>query len=85
MKIYEAPTLEYKGKDSIDEHGSFTLDIPLKPCTHQASLESAMLSALGTHEVYNHRLDLFCLMFRRLVVDVYVYHKHCKFRVCTVA
>jgi hypothetical protein len=44
----EVPSLEFKGKDSIDEHGSFTLDIPSRPCLHHASLESAMLSALST-------------------------------------
>jgi hypothetical protein len=84
IEIYEAQTLESKGKDSIDEHGSFTLDIPPKPCSHHASPELAMLGALGMHEDYNCLLVLFCLMFRRLVADVYVYHKHYRFHVCTV-
>jgi hypothetical protein len=85
MKIYEALALESKWKDSTDEHGSFTLDIPHKPCSHHASSESAMLGALGTREDYNRLLVLFCSTFRRLVVDAYVYHKHCRFHVCTVA
>jgi hypothetical protein len=84
-EIYEAPTLESKGKDSTDEHGSFTLDIPPKPCSHHAFPESAMLGTLGTHEDYNLLLVLFCSTFRRLVVDAYVYHKHCRFRVRIVA
>ena len=85
MEIYEALTLESEGKDSVDKHGSFTLDIPQEPCLHHASPESAMLSARSTHEDYNYLMVLFCMTFRRLVVDAYVYHKHCRFCVCTVA
>jgi hypothetical protein len=84
MEIYEAPTLEFKVKDSIDEHGSFTLDIPSRPCLYHASPESDMLSALSTHED-NCLMVLSCKKFRRMVVDAYVYHKHCRFRVCPVA
>jgi hypothetical protein len=83
MESYEAPTLEFIGRDSIGEHGSFILDIPYEPCSHNSSLESAMPSALSTHESYNHLLVLFSKMFRSLIVDVYVYHKHIRFRVCT--
>jgi hypothetical protein len=85
MEIYEALTLESKGKDSIDEHGSFILDTPHEPCLHHASPESAMLSALSMDEDYNRLMVLSCKKFRRMVVDVYVYHKHCRFRICTVA
>jgi hypothetical protein len=77
MEIYETSTLEFKGKDSIDEHGSFTHDIPSRPCLYHASPESVMLSALSTHEGYNNLMVLSCKQFRRMVVDVYVYHKHC--------
>ena len=45
----EAPTLESEENDSINEHGSFTFDIPYKPCSFNATLESGMLSALCTH------------------------------------
>jgi hypothetical protein len=85
MKIYEVLTLEFKGNDSIDEHSSFTLDIPSRPGLYHASPESSMLSALSTHEYYNRLIVLSCKKFRRMVVDVYVYHKHCKFCVCIVA
>ena len=50
MEFYEAPTLEYKEKDSLDEHGSFILEIPQEPCSFSASPESGMLSASRTHE-----------------------------------
>jgi hypothetical protein len=85
MEIYETLTLESKGKDSTDEHGNFTHDIPTKPCSHLASPELAMLSALGILEYYNNLLVLSCKKPRRMVVDAYVYHKHCRFHLCFVA
>ena len=80
----EAPTLESEEKDSTNEHGSFTFDIPCKPCSFNATPESGMLSAPCTHEDYNQLKVLLCKIFRRLVVDVYVYRKHYRFRACTV-
>jgi hypothetical protein len=85
MEICEALTLEFIGKDSIDEHGTFILDLPCEPCSHNSSPEPVRLSALTTHEGYNHLLVLFCKMFRRLIVDAYVYHKHIIFCACIVA
>ena len=84
-KSCEAPTLESNEKDSTNEHGSFTFNIPRKPCSFNTTPESGMLSAPCTQEDYNQLKVLFCKIFRRLVVDVYVYHKHFRFRVCTVA
>uniref|UniRef100_K3Y3J4 Uncharacterized protein n=1 Tax=Setaria italica TaxID=4555 RepID=K3Y3J4_SETIT len=54
MEFREAPTLEFKGKDFIDEHGSFILEIPQGPCSSNASPESATLCAPSTYEDYNH-------------------------------
>ena len=85
MEFCEAPTLESEEKDSTNEHGSFTFDIPRKPCSFNATPESGMFSALCTHKDYNQLKVLFCKIFRRLVVDVYVYRKHFRFRGCTVA
>ena len=59
MKIYEAPTLESKGKDSIHGCGSFILVTPHGSCSHHAPPESAMFSAPSTHEGYNPLLVLF--------------------------
>ena len=81
----EAPTLESEEKDSTNEHGSLTFDVPRKQCSFNATPELGMLSASCTHEDYNHLMVLFCKIFRRLVVDVFVYHKHYRFRGCTVA
>jgi hypothetical protein len=85
MEFCEAPTLESNEKDSSNEQGNFTFDIPRKPCSFNTALESGMLSAPFTHEDYNQLKVLYCKIFRRLVVDVYVYHKHCRFRGCTMA
>ena len=49
MELDEAPTLESKEKDSLDVHGSFTLEIPEEPCSFNASPESGMLGASRTH------------------------------------
>ena len=68
-----------KGKDSIDEHGSFILKIPQEPWSFNNSPESDMFCASSTHEGYNNLKGLSRKTFRRLVVDAYVYHKHCKF------
>ena len=85
MEFDEAPTLESKVKDSLDKHGSFTPEIPQEPCSFNASPESGMLSASRTHEKSNHSKVFSCKIFRRVVVDAFVYRKHCKFRGCTVA
>ena len=85
MEPFEALSLESGGKDSTHEHGGFILDSPYGPCSHHVPPESDMLSVLSTHEGCNHLMVLFCRKFRRLVVDVYVYHKHIRFRVCIVA
>ena len=82
MEFCEAPTLESDEKDSTNEHGTIIFE---SPCSFNATPESGMLSALCTQEDYNHLIVLFCKIFRRLVVDVYVYRKHCRFCGCTVA
>jgi CRISPR/Cas system CSM-associated protein Csm4 (group 5 of RAMP superfamily) len=85
MEFCETPTLESEGKDSIDEHGSFILETPQEQCSFNASQESGMLCASIRHEKSNHLKFLSCKTFRRLVVDAFVYHKHCKFGGCNVA
>ena len=82
-EFFEAPTLDSEG--SIDEHGNFNLEIAQKPCSSNTLLESGTLSAPYIHEDNNQLKVLFCKIFRRMVVDVYVYRKHCRFRGCTWA
>jgi hypothetical protein len=71
--------------DSTNKHGSFILEISQEQCLFNASPELGTLSALSKHEDYNHLKALSCKIFRKLVVDAFVYHKHCKFCGCTVA
>jgi hypothetical protein len=61
MEYYEALTLESKGKDSIDELGSFILEISQEPCSFNASPESGTLCAPSTHQDCNHLKVLSCL------------------------
>jgi hypothetical protein len=81
----EAPTLESEGKDSIDEHGSFILVMPQEPCSINTSPELGTFCAPSTYEDYNHLKVLSWKIFRRLVIDAFVYHKYCKLCGCTVA
>ena len=70
IEFCEAPTLESNEKDSTNEHGTVIFEIS---CSFNATPESGMLSAPSTHEDYNHLMVLFCKIFRRLVVDEFVY------------
>jgi hypothetical protein len=67
------------------EHGSFILETPQKPCSSNTSPESATLSVVCLYKDHNHLLVLSSKTFRRIVVDAFVYHKHCKFCGCTMA
>jgi hypothetical protein len=69
MEICVAPIMECIVEDVIDKLGSYILDIPYEPCSHNPFLESAMPSAPSTHKGYNHLLVLYCKMVTRLIVD----------------
>ena len=64
MEFCEVPTLESNEKDSLNEHGNFTLEMPQKPCSFITTPKSGMLSALCTHEDYNHLIVLFGKILR---------------------
>ena len=85
MEFREAPTLEFNEKDSSNEHGNFTLDILCKPCSFSATPELGTLSAPRTHDNCNHSKAFSCKIFRKVVVDAFVYRKHCIFHGYTVA
>jgi hypothetical protein len=85
MLKLEALTLKFEREDSADEHGSFFLEKLQEPCSFNATPESGTLCAPSTRKDCNHLKVLSCKIFRRLVVDAFVYHKHCKFRGCNVA
>ena len=59
---------------------------------HDISLENEnfcsmdiLLSTTCFHEDHNHLLILVSKLFKRTVVDAFVYHKYCKSRSCIVA
>jgi hypothetical protein len=82
LDIPKVTTPESKKKNSTNEHESFFFE---ESCSHKESPESASLGATCSYRDHNHLLVLVYKMFRRMVVDAFVYHKHCKFRGCTMA
>ena len=79
------PTLEYKRKDSTYEHESFAFETPFDSCSLLESPKLVLLRATCFYEDRNHLLILISKLFKRMVVDAFVYHKYCKSHICTVA
>jgi len=78
MDIYIAPTLETK------EHESLSFETLHVSCSRLESPEFIVLSAACCYEEDNHPSLLISKLFRRMVVDVFVYHKYCKSHSSTV-
>jgi hypothetical protein len=78
----ETSTLEDKRKQSAIEHESFSFKIPLYSCSHKESAESCSISVASLCDDHDHLSVLISNMFRRMVVDAYIYHKYCKSRIC---
>ena len=79
----EALSLECEENGSIDKHDSFTLESP-PPCSFSIPPESATCCATNAFASCNLLIALSSKTFRRMVVDAFVYRKHCKFRGCTI-
>ncbi len=79
MDMPEAPPLETNMESSY-EHGKSTFVIPQVSCSLFGSLEFVLLLTTCPYEDPNHLLILVHKLFKRMVVDAYVYHKHCKSR-----
>jgi hypothetical protein len=67
-------------EDDINEHGNYSITISLKPCLYETSLNSIDLSNLSTFEIFNPLILSIYKNFKKVVVDTYVYHKYCKYR-----
>ena len=78
----ETSTLKDERKHSTFEHESFSFKIPQDSCSHKESPESYSICTISLCEDHNHLLVLISNMFRRMVVDAYIYHKYCKSRIC---
>jgi hypothetical protein len=85
MNIPKATTLEFEEKNSTNEHENFSFIFPQDLCSHMGSPESFSLDAACFHKGHNHLSKLVYKMFRRMVVDAFVYRKHYKFHGCTAA
>ena len=80
----EALILEFEENNSIDEHGSFIVETS-PPCSFSTPPESGTRSTMNAFAGCNLLKSLTSKMFGRMVVDAFVYHKHCKFCGCTIA
>ena len=80
----EALTLEFEENNSIDEHDSFIVETS-PPCSFSTPPESATHCTMNAFASCNLFKALSSKKFGSLVVDAFVYHKHCKFRGCTIA
>jgi hypothetical protein len=77
MDILEASTL---GSQNRLEHEGFTLEVSQIPCSQHKFLELSSPVTNDLYETYNLLISLVHANFARKVVDIFVYHKHCKFR-----
>ena len=78
MDISKVPTLE------TEEHESFSFETLHVSCSCLESPEFVVLSAACCYEEDNHPSLLVSKLFRRRVVDVFVYHKYYKSHSSTV-
>ena len=76
MDKLEAPTLELEMYDSTNEHESFSFEFLRISCSLLESLELITLSAASFYEDPNFLLILVCKLFKRMVVDAFIYHKY---------
>jgi hypothetical protein len=79
MDMPKAPTLETK-KNSANEHGNFSFKIPHISCSFSESPKFDLLSTSCTHENHNLLFLLVHKLFKKAVVDAYIYHKYYRSR-----
>jgi hypothetical protein len=84
MDMPIAPTLETKEKDSTIEHESFSFETSHVSRSLLESPEFIVLSTTCPYEDPNRFLLLISKLFRKMVVDAYVYHKYSRSRGCTM-
>jgi hypothetical protein len=84
MDMPKAPTLETEKNDFTVEHEGFSFETPHVSSSRMESLEIVVLSATYCNEEDNLPSLLISKLFRRMVLDVFVYHKYCKSRSSTV-
>ena len=80
----EALTLEFEENNSIEKHGSFIVETS-PPRSFSTPPESGTHCTMNAFASCNLLKAFSSKTFGRMVVDAFVYHKHCKFRDCTIA
>ena len=78
LDIHEESTLELEKENDINEHGSYFMNTSSNLCSHEKTPKSIGLSNATTHEIFNPLILPVHKIFKRVVVDAYVYHKYCK-------
>jgi hypothetical protein len=84
LDMPKAPTLETQENDFTVKHEGFSFKTPHFSCSFLEFPESVVLSTTCINEEYNLPSLLISKLFRRMVVDVFVYHKYCRSCGCTV-
>ena len=79
LDIHEESTIELEREDDINEHRSYIMIISSNPCLHGKS-PKLIDHSTTTYEIFNHLILFVYKDFERVVVDVFVYHKYCKYR-----
>jgi hypothetical protein len=85
MDMPKAPALKTKEKDSTNEHKKFSFKTPH---VSRSLFESSGFFVHSTTFFYkedNYPSLLVYKLFRRMVVDVFVYHKYYRSHSCNVA
>jgi hypothetical protein len=85
MDMPKAPTLKTKQKDSTIEDENFSFKTPHVSRSLFESPGFFVRSTTFFYEEDNYPSLLICKLFRRMIVDVFVYHKYCRSRSCNVA
>ena len=75
VDIPEVATI-VSGSEDDEEHGGFIFEKQQDPCL---SMETSSLSTFSTHDTSNHHTP-YQDDFKKVVMDEFVYHKHCKYR-----
>jgi len=81
----KAPTLETVEKVFAIEYESFSFETPHVSCSLLESPEFVVLKTTCSYEDLNHLSILVSKLFKRMVVDAFIYHKYCKSHSRTVA
>jgi hypothetical protein len=76
IDIHKETALEFEKEDDINEHGSYFMSTSSNPYSYEKSPNSVGLSNITTHEIFNPLILHAHKNFKRVVVNVYVYHKY---------